>query len=303
MPYTAEISRSSPSAFLFLIDQSGSMQDVLDPTNIQNLDKPVTVDGRTYTQSASGRTKAQGVADAINRLLRELTIKCAKSEGVRDYYHVGVIGYGGDNSATRVSPAFVGTLAGRELVPISEIANNPARIEERSKKVDDGAGGLVDQKVKFPIWFDALAGGGTPMCAALNKAQSILSSWVAQYPSGFPPICINVSDGESTDGDPMSAAQGVKALGSSDGGVLLFNIHLSSQAGTPVEFADSEAGLPDQFAKLLFNMSSLLPLHMQAAARQEGMRISEGSRGFAFNADLVSLIRFLDIGTRPSNLR
>ena len=141
------------------------------------------------------------------------------------------------------------------------------------------------------------------MCAALNKAQSILSSWVAQYPSGFPPICINVSDGESTDGDPMSAAQGVKALGSSDGGVLLFNIHLSSQAGTPVEFADSEAGLPDQFAKLLFNMSSLLPLHMQAAARQEGMRISEGSRGFAFNADLVSLIRFLDIGTRPSNLR
>jgi hypothetical protein len=26
-------------------------------------------------------------------------------------------------------------------------------------------------------------------------------------------------------------------------------------------------------------------------------------RGFGFNADLVELIRFLDIGTRPSNLR
>jgi hypothetical protein len=27
------------------------------------------------------------------------------------------------------------------------------------------------------------------------------------------------------------------------------------------------------------------------------------TRGFAYNADLVALIRFLDIGTRPSNLR
>jgi len=303
MAYTAEISRINPSAFLFLIDQSGSMQDVLDPSNVQALDQPVSVDGRNYTHSASGRTKAQGVADAINRLLQNLVIKCAKSEGVRNYYHVGVIGYGGDNSASRVSPAFVGTLAGRDLVPISEIANNPARVDERSKKVDDGAGGLVDQKVKFPIWFDAVAGGGTPMCAALNKAQSVLSGWVAQYPTGFPPICINISDGESTDGDPTQVAEGVKALSTADGSVLLFNIHLSSQAGIPVEFADSNAGLPDQSAKLLFNMSSLLPAHMQSIARQENIKVSELSRGFAFNADLVSLIRFLDIGTRPSNLR
>src|ERR1041385_678496 len=115
MAYTAEISRTNPSAFLFLIDQSGSMKDVVDPSSVQVLDKPVSVDGRIYTHSAAGRTKAQGVADAINRLLRELTIKCAKSEGVRDYYHIGVVGYGGDNAASRVSPAFVGSLAGRDL--------------------------------------------------------------------------------------------------------------------------------------------------------------------------------------------
>src|SRR5438105_638101 len=139
MPYSAEISRANPSCFLFVIDQSASMLDVLDPTNIQPLDKPLVVDGRTYTQTAQGRTKAQAVADAINRLLQDLVIKCAKSEGVRDYYHVGVIGYGG-----QVGPAFSGALAGRELAPISEIANAPARIDERAKKVDDGAGGLVE---------------------------------------------------------------------------------------------------------------------------------------------------------------
>ena len=151
MAYTAEISRSNPSCFLFLIDQSGSMQDVLDPTNVQVMDQPMAVDGRTYTHTAQGRTKAQGVADAVNKLLQNLVIKCAKSEGVLDYYHVGVIGYG-----AQVGPAFVGQLSGRDLVPISDIANMPARVDERSKKVEDGAGGLVDQKIKFPIWLALL---------------------------------------------------------------------------------------------------------------------------------------------------
>jgi hypothetical protein len=42
---------------------------------------------------------------------------------------------------------------------------------------------------------------------------------------------------------------------------------------------------------------------MLAVANQEGYGVKEGARGFAFNADLVEIIKFLDIGTRPSNLR
>ena len=67
MSYTAEISRSNPSCFLFLIDQSGSMADPFG--------------------GPGGKRKADGVADVVNRLLQNLVIKCAKSEGVRDYYH------------------------------------------------------------------------------------------------------------------------------------------------------------------------------------------------------------------------
>src|SRR5690348_7031734 len=183
MPYTAEISRTNPSCFLFLIDQSGSMEDPI----------PASPDADSAAP-ASSRTKAEGVADAINRLLQNLVIKCAKSEGVRDYYEVGVLGYG-----SKVGPAFGGPLASRDLVPISEIADNPARVEERTRKVDDGAGGLVDQTVKFPVWFDPTAKGGTPMCEALKRAESILSGWLAQHQASFPPIVINITDGESTD--------------------------------------------------------------------------------------------------------
>ncbi len=298
MPYAAEISRTNPSCFLFLIDQSGSMQDVLDPTNVQTLDAPVVADGRTYTQAAQGRTKGQAVADAINRLLQNLVIKCAKSEGVRDYYHVGVIGYG-----MGVGPAFSGPLSGRDLAPISEIANGPARVEERTKKVDDGAGGLVNQTVKFPIWFDTVANGGTPMCQAFTRAQSVLSSWLVQHPSSFPPIVVNITDGESSDGDPSGGAESLKTLASDDGPVLLFNLHISAHHAAPVEFADSDRELPDQYAQLLFRMSSPLPDYMRAVASQEGYYITDRSRGFVFNGGIESVISFLDIGTRPSNLR
>jgi hypothetical protein len=110
-----------------------------------------------------------GVADAINRLLQNLVLKCAKEEGVRDYFYVGVLGYG-----TKVGPAFTGPLAGRDLVPINEVGNMPARVEARTRKVDDGAGGFVDQTIRLPIWFDPVANGGTPMCQAFHQA-SLLS--------------------------------------------------------------------------------------------------------------------------------
>jgi len=42
---------------------------------------------------------------------------------------------------------------------------------------------------------------------------------------------------------------------------------------------------------------------MREIAGQEGFPVSEGTRGFAFNADMVTVIQFLDIGTWPNNLR
>ena len=70
-----------------------------------------------------------------------------------------------------------------------------------------------------------------------------------------------------------------------------------------MEFLDKEPPISDQYAKVLFTMSSVLPPHMRAFAQQEGIPVTETSRGYVFNGDMVAVIRFLDIGTRPSNLR
>lgn len=283
MAYTAEISRANPSCFLFLIDQSGSM---VDPVRTGN----------------APQNKARGVADTINTFLKDLVIMCSKSEGVRDYYYVGVVGYSG----TGVRAAFSGALSGKELVAVSEVANNPARVEERlQNKIEDGAVSyLSDLPIKFPIWFDPVATGGTPMCQALGLAHKILSNWLLQHPMCFPPVVIHISDGESTDGDPGTAMQSINELSSNDGNVLLFNVHLSSNPDAEsISFPDSTDHLPDQYARMLFHGSSQLTPHMISVARDYGLFLNHGARGFVLNADLELVIQTLDIGTRPSNLR
>ncbi len=279
MTYTAEISRINPTCFLFLIDQSGSMSDPFPGSN---------------------RRKADNVADAVNRLLQNLVIRSSKSEGVRDYFYAGVIGYG-----SSTGPAFSGKLAGNEITPISEIALNPARIEERVKKVEDGAGGLVDEMVKFPIWFDPVGNGGTPMRKAMEMAHRILDEWLSQHPACFPPILIHITDGESTDGDPTEIMRQLTELESEDGNVLLFNVHLSSNPNAkPVEFPSHSEGLPDKYARMLFEAaSSLTPYMLTVAQSDYGLNLADGAKGFVLNADPILVVTALDIGTRTPTLR
>ena len=278
--YSAEISRKNPGCFIFLLDQSASMEDAFG--------------------GSSDRRKADELTTIINKLIHNLSIRCAKGDSIYDYFHVAVIGYGQD---TVVKSAFDGPLTGKDLIPISELANNPLRIEDRVKKSDDGAGGLVEQTVKFPLWFEAKHAGGTPMSSAFKMAADIVQRWVAEHPKGFAPIVINITDGESTDGDPIPDAKALGSLGTEDGATLLFNIHLSSSAGNPIELPASDEGLPDKFSKQLYEMSSALTPFMVSRAKELGMSAGDGARGFVFNAQPTQVIQFLDIGTRPANLR
>jgi hypothetical protein len=78
---------------------------------------------------------------------------------------------------------------------------------------------------------------------------------------------------------------------------------VSSDASPAISFPDSDALLPNQYAKTLFNVSSVLPNHMRTYALQQGFSVSGDTRGFVFNADVTSVVQFLDIGTRASDLR
>jgi hypothetical protein len=70
MAYAPEFSRSNPTCFLFLVDQSGSMAQPFG--------------------SESSKTKSQGLADAINRLLQTPVHRCSKGDYVLDRYYIGL---------------------------------------------------------------------------------------------------------------------------------------------------------------------------------------------------------------------
>src|SRR5271169_521951 len=101
MSYEAEISRENPTCILFVIDQSGSMDELTE----------------------AGRSKAAFVADVLNKTLYTLITSCSKSDGVRNYFDVGVIAYAG----SQVGSGFGGALSGDIIHPIHAISENTLR--------------------------------------------------------------------------------------------------------------------------------------------------------------------------------
>jgi len=273
MAYTAEISRDNPTCILFVVDQSGSMDE----------------------RMASGKSKADFVADVLNKTIYTLVTNCTKSDGVRNYFDVGVVRYGGNSAES----GYGASLAGKVIHPITTLANQPLRVENRTRAEDDGAGGVIERAIKFPVWFDPVANGGTPMCAALRKTAEELVGWCDTHPNSYPPTVLHVTDGASTDGDPESIATQLAQISTIDGGALLFNLHVSTLGGEPVRFPNNEASLADSYAQLLYRMSSVLPEHVAKIATDKGYAIQPGGRGFMFNAEPKDIVNFFDIGTRP----
>lgn len=274
MPYTAQISRTNPACVLLLIDQSESMS-------------------QPFAGDAAGRTKADTVADAVNRLLQNLVLRSAKADGVRDYFHAGVIGYGAGLRA-----GLGGRVPYDVLVPVSRLSDRPLRVETRTRQVPDGAGGRTEQSYKFPVWFDPRAAGPTPMCEAFAAAALTVKAFTDAHPESFPPIVLNLTDGKPTDGNPQSTARAIRRMETADGNVLVFNLLISSEPTMPVYFLADEELVSDTYSKLLFRMSSELPAKLWEAARAEGLPVEPRAKGVVFNADPTAIVRFLDIGTR-----
>jgi hypothetical protein len=287
--YESRITRRTPGCLIFVVDESLSMMDGL---------------------AGTPRPKADAVATALNRFFQELISNCEKGEDKPyHYFDVGAIGYTTDQTgAPVVRSLFGGPLAGRDLASVVELNDAPLGSETRKQKQkkyrDDGAGGLVTEEVEvditLPVWYrlppkDKMF--GTPMCAALRKCHDVAAGWCQAHPDSFPPIVVHLTDGEATDGEPKDDAEKVRSLATGDGNLLLFNGHLSDKTADPVLFPTNEGQLPDEYGRTLFQMSSLLPDKVRGQAEVKGIVAPAGSRCMAFNADGVTLLQLLNVGT------
>lgn len=270
MSYSRRIDRLNPALIILLVDQSDSMSELIGGSRV---------------------SKAKAVADQINTLLYELVLRCVKSphEAPRAYFFVNVLGYSTTAEGDSVVEPALTVTSGDAFTSTTDLAASPLRIEGRP-----GASGAV---VNRPIWVEPVGRGGTPMCAALNRAGQLAAKWVAAHPAAFPPVVVNISDGEATDGDPSVWAGRLRSLTTSDGSLLLFNLNMSADAERATLFPSDTDELPNRYAAKLFHMSSPLPRSMIDIARSQGIPIREEARGFAFNADIKALALFLNVGT------
>ena len=147
----------------------------------------------------------------------------------------------------------------------------------------------VGEEDGIPIWIRAKAGSDTPMTRAFENAYRICEAWInwGNHRDCHPPIIINISDGEATDGGYnnqklMQAVNNLKSLSTNYGGVNIFNIHISSQQGDSILFP-AQLNTSNKQANLLFDLSTSLNDHMVALANNMGYNVSYGAKGYVFN--------------------
>ena len=277
--YSAPVSRANPLLLIFLIDQSGSMNDPM--------------------PRRDGHTKSEALASVINGLLHNLVLRCSKGEEIRDYFHIGLVTYRG----TRTRCGWEGTLDGDWIQRISNVGSNPLRVDYARRVVTAPSGEPVEISTPAPVWVTPYAAGKTPMVAALRQARELVAGWLRRYRDAFPPIVINVTDGVASDGDPLAEMRAIRAMRSSDGNVLMLNVQLSKSDQPPVSFPADDRLLQSEGARTLFEGASALIPSMVQAAREQGLgTVREGAKGFVCNADFDALVNAIEIGTRPARL-
>ena len=206
--YTQSITRTHRTAIILAIDGSGSMAEKIRFRNRQ-------------------MTKAEAVATITNGMLFELIERARRSDGVRDYYDIAVIGYSGDDEVYSLLPG------GRELISVAELAAGepPMKTEVVEYRLPDGSISL--REIPYPAWVEPEAAGQTPMCEALRRVRDIAAAWCADpaHAESFPPMVFNITDGEATDCDDAelrAVAGQIKSLRTADGNVLVVNIHIAA---------------------------------------------------------------------------
>ena len=278
--YTQSITRSRRTAFFLAIDCSGSMAE------------PIRFRGRPTT-------KAEAVASVANGLLFELIERARRSDGVRNYYDIAVLGYSGDDEVSSLLPGDRDTLSVTELAAVRP----DVRRETVECRLPDG--GIALRELPVPVWIEPRAAGQTPMCEALRRIRDLAAAWCADpsHAECFPPIVFNITDGEATDCDDAelrAVAGQIKSLRTADGNVLLVNIHIAAGDTPRTVFFPSaeEASYPNRYAEVLYDCSSPMPEVFNEAIREaKGPGALPPFRGMSFNASAEELITMLNIGS------
>lgn len=283
--YSQEITRRHRSALIIVLDRSGSMQEQV-------------------SYGLRPMTKASILAHTANALVTELIDRCRRTDALRDYYDVAVVGYG--NNEVEMLLGSEGFLSVVEL----DRHRPQSRIQTFEEQLPNGEWAMVEHH--HTEWFKPKAEGNTPMYEAMLSVRDLVTRWCAasENRESFPPVVIHITDGEASDCDHrelIDVCNQIKHQATTDGETLLLNIHISTNTQLqPLVFPmpDELVGA-DSFAQTLAECSSIMPAAFDEQIREvRGPMTTPPFLGLGYNASVIDLLSIINIGSRSvSNMQ
>lgn len=278
--YTQDITRQHRAAIVIAIDQSCSM-------------------GGRMMLNGWDLSKAEVVSMVTGRLIDELIMRSYRDGEYRHYYDIALVGYSGEEVYSLLGDEVnfhpITILAGRDIRRISYTLNYNTMLR-----------GVQSFEEQVSLWVEPRSQGSTPMYKMIGMVTELVNEWCnkSENRDSFPPIVINITDGEASDADYEMlriASQKLKSTGTTNGNTLFANIHISSDAShTPILFPNiREVPLEIRNAHLMMDMSSIIPepfhpyIHECRSSFAQPPYIAMG-----YNTSMSELVAMLNIGTR-----
>lgn len=262
MDYKLGWGRSHPGHLVYLIDLSGSMKK---------------------------DNKIGQVMNALQNSLRVLLQRCTQGKALLERFTVTIIGY-----HSEIVPLFSGGVQEIKSLIMTAVSTGKPLFDYKE-------GGVAE-----PKWQ-------TYMSNAFDEARRDIEQWISTFKGKEcpAPIVINITDGQpEEDGkdldlcanETLLAARKLMSVRTSDGNVLLYNLHFGNSGNIneiilPIEMPNSTGDQrEDRRIQFLYNSSSVLTEKIARVANSYEIPAHVGSHGMVSNVQdnalLVRLIEF-----------
>lgn len=219
-------------------------------------------------------------AEAVHKAIEEIINNCINGTKVKNRVYITIIGYGNKNNVCILKEGW---------------ATDYVTDLQKCKS----SGSLIIKPNSY---------GGTPMAEGFDMAKECIEKWLddrrnagTEMPA---PIVINITDGmPNSEDEATTSAQEIMNMSTSDGNVILFNIHMNED-GKEIRFprSISQTGGSEE-AAFLYDISSEMNDQFIRVAHSKGFEgVSQGAKGFIANANGDTLVRFIEFGSSVSSM-
>ena len=256
--YAKQWTRNKPGHIIIMGDSSGSMS----------------------LKDKGGYSLIERVEIGANSGILSSLVRNLSNDGVKNKATFTVITYGSGGAKIVCKKSIADFATEGDTLPTKTVSTSAGDIE-----IPQFVSGLT-------------ASGGTPMAAGFDLAYKAAEAFCKANPESAPPIIINITDGmPNNPSATIAAANRCRNLSTSDGNVLIFNLHMSTNSSNKVLFPASEGELSDAAAKLLYRISDVLPKTYMAVAQAEKLPVKENSRMMTQNGNGEDIAKIINFGS------